>query len=128
MTEKEICLRMTRAAVKRKSTATEDERVTKKRVVLGELPNLSNISVLSNFNQIPKPAKSLGALLRKTAPVALAAVEFGSDIDARSDDPKMCGPYVSDIYEYLRQMEVTISVLRFWVLSEGFQFKFGFDL
>ncbi|KAJ0231887.1 Cyclin-A3-4 [Hirschfeldia incana] len=102
MTEKEICARMTRAAGKRKSmaTATEDERFAKKRVVLGELPNLSNISVLSNFNQIQKPIEALSKL-RKTAPV-----EFGSDIDSRSDDPKMCGPYVSDIYEYLRQMEV----------------------
>lgn len=128
MTEKEICVRMTRAAVKRKSIGTEDERFTKKRVVLGELPNLSNISVLSSFNQISKPAKSLGALskLRKTAPV-----EFRSDIDSRSDDPKMCGPYVTDIYEYLRQMEVnnlsvwsSFSILRFWVLSEDFQFNY----
>ncbi|KAL0697089.1 hypothetical protein Bca4012_064269 [Brassica carinata] len=106
MTKQEICVRVTRAAAKRKAMATEEERVTKKRVVLGELPNLSN--VVTNLNQkreIAKPTESLGAKLRKTAPLALAAVEFGSDIDARSDDPKMCGPYVSDIYQYLRDME-----------------------
>ncbi|KAL0723137.1 hypothetical protein Bca4012_037736 [Brassica carinata] len=100
MTEKEICVRMTRAAAKRKAMATEEERVTKKRVVLGDLPNVTN---LNQKRVIPKPTKSLGAPAkqRKTAPVV-----SGSDIYARSDDPKMCGPYVSDIYEYLREMEV----------------------
>ncbi|VYS48346.1 unnamed protein product [Arabidopsis thaliana] len=33
-------------------------------------------------------------------------IQSGSDIDARSDDPQMCGLYVSDIYEYLRELEV----------------------
>ena len=88
--------------------ATEEERVTKKRVVLGELLNLSNVTNLNQKREIVKPTKSLGAKQRKAAPVALAAVEFRSDIDARSDDPKMCGPYVSDIYDYLREMEVLI--------------------
>ncbi|CAA7048009.1 unnamed protein product [Microthlaspi erraticum] len=121
MSEKEICGMMTRAAAKRKAMATDEERDCKKRVVLGELPNASNVTVLPNFNkriQISKPNESLPppAKLRKTAPVAavesapvafaVAAVESGSDIDAQSDDPKMCGPYVADIYEYLREMEV----------------------
>ncbi|KAJ0229433.1 Cyclin-A3-4 [Hirschfeldia incana] len=103
MAEKEICVRMTRAATKRKAMATEEEeeRFTKKRVVLGELPNVSN---LNRKRVIPKPAtKTLAAPAkqRKNPPV-----ESRSDIDARSDDPKMCGPYVSDIYDYLREMEV----------------------
>lgn len=99
MAEKEICVRMTRAAAKRKAMATEEEeRFTKKRVVLGELPNVSN---LNRKRVIPKPSKTLVPPPKTTAPV-----ESGSDIDARSDDPKMCGPYVSDIYDYLRQMEV----------------------
>ncbi|XP_010480987.1 PREDICTED: cyclin-A3-3-like [Camelina sativa] len=33
-------------------------------------------------------------------------IQSGSDIDTRSDDPQMCGLYVSDIYEYLRELEV----------------------
>ncbi|XP_023644507.1 LOW QUALITY PROTEIN: cyclin-A3-3-like [Capsella rubella] len=33
-------------------------------------------------------------------------IQLGSDIDARSDDPQMCGDYVSDIYAYLRELEV----------------------
>uniref|UniRef100_A0A1J3K6R0 Cyclin-A3-2 n=3 Tax=Noccaea caerulescens TaxID=107243 RepID=A0A1J3K6R0_NOCCA len=111
MSEQETSVRMTRAAAKRKAMATEDERISKKRVVLGELTNLSNVAVLTNLNQkrvIPKPKESVKAPAkqRKTAPVAVAAVESGCDIDARSDDPKMCGPYVTDIYEYLREMEV----------------------
>ncbi|CAF2053955.1 unnamed protein product [Brassica oleracea var. botrytis] len=105
MTQQEICVRVTRAAAKRKAMATEEERVTKKRVVLGELPNLSNVTNLNQKREVAKPTKSLGAKQRKAAapPVALAATD---DIDARSDDPKMCGPYVSDIYDYLRDMEV----------------------
>ncbi|CAH2071159.1 unnamed protein product [Thlaspi arvense] len=111
MTVKEICVRMTRAAAKRKAMATEEERVNKKRVVLGELPNVSNVAVSANPNQkieISKPRKSHGAPAKQTkiAPVALATVESVSDIDARSDDPKMCGPFVTDIYEYLRELEV----------------------
>ncbi|CAE5959537.1 unnamed protein product [Arabidopsis arenosa] len=33
-------------------------------------------------------------------------IQSGSDIDSRSDDPQMCGLYVSDIYEYLHELEV----------------------
>ncbi|CAA7048008.1 unnamed protein product [Microthlaspi erraticum] len=114
MSEKEICGMMTRAAAKRKAMATEeDERANKKRVVLGELINSSNVTILPNLNkriQISRPIETVTppAKLRKSAPVALAvpAVESGSDIDARSDDPQMCGPYVADIYEYLRELEV----------------------
>ncbi|KAF8084771.1 hypothetical protein N665_0701s0001 [Sinapis alba] len=116
MTKQEICVRVTRAAAKRKAMATEEGRITKKRVVLGELPNLSNVANLNQKREIAKPTKSLGAKLRKTAPMALATVEFGSDIDARFDDPKMCGPYVSDIYEYLR-------VLVDWLVEVAEEYK-----
>lgn len=42
-------------------------------------------------------------------------IQSGSDIDSRSDDPQMYGLYVSDIYKYLRELEVIISfLLCFW--------------
>ncbi|XP_010549257.1 PREDICTED: putative cyclin-A3-1 isoform X2 [Tarenaya hassleriana] len=117
MAEKEISGRMTRAAAKRKATmaaAKDDERASKKRVVLGELPNMSNVPVPVNPKPTQKPKRDLRAYAkqRKTASVSdtakdsTAAVESSVDIDARTDDPQMCGPYVSDIYEYLRQLEV----------------------
>ncbi|KAL1222419.1 Cyclin-A3-2 [Cardamine amara subsp. amara] len=108
MTEMESCVRITRAAAKRKAMAIDEDRVSKKRVVLGELRNVSNVSVLTNLNQkreTRKPKKSLGANLIKSSPV-VQTLESSSDIDSRSDDPQMCGPYVEDIYEYLREMEV----------------------
>lgn len=108
--EIETSVRVTRAAAKRKAMAIDEDRVSKKRVVLGELRNASNVTVLTNLNQkreTQKPKKSLGvgANQIKLAPVT-QTLESRSDIDSRSDDPQMCGPYVGDIYEYLREMEV----------------------
>lgn len=114
MTETETCGRITRAAAKRKaSMGIEEDRVNKKRVALGELLNVSNVNVLTNLNQkrvTQKPKKSLKAPAKqiKTAPLVID-LDLESDIDSRSDDPQMCGPYVRDIYEYLREMEVIIS-------------------
>ncbi|XP_010479118.1 PREDICTED: cyclin-A3-2-like [Camelina sativa] len=112
MTKQEICVRITRAAAKRKASMGMDEdRVSKKRVVLGELLNGSNVNVLANLNQIretQKPKKSLrppSNQIKKTAPVVVD-LESQPDIDSRSDDPQMCGPYVGDIYQYLRELEV----------------------
>ncbi|XP_010540385.1 PREDICTED: putative cyclin-A3-1 isoform X2 [Tarenaya hassleriana] len=117
MAEKENSGRMTRAAAKRKATmtaATDEKRASKKRVVLGELPNASNVGVPVNPEQTQKLKRTVKASTRKrkpatvseTAKVSETAVESSVDIDARTDDPQMCGPYVSDIYEYIRQMEV----------------------
>lgn len=95
--EKENCVRMTRAATKRKASMAailDDERISKKRVVLGELPNLSNIK---------NPRKAI----KQKKPVSIPTlVTVNSDIDTRSDDPQMCGSYVTSIFEYLRQLEV----------------------
>lgn len=118
MTEQEICVRVTRAAAKRKAMGIDEDRVSKKRVVLGELLNVSNVNVLANLNQkkeTQKPKKSLRpppAKQIKSAPVVID-LDSESDIDSRSDDPQMCGPYVRDIYEYLRELEVIILCLGF---------------
>ncbi|CAN8320794.1 unnamed protein product [Cochlearia groenlandica] len=106
MAENQICVRITRAAAKRKAMATEDdEPLTKKRIVLGELMNLSNVQTKTlvappkNRKLAPPPPPSLAAV------ESISSSSF-SDIDSRSDDPKMCGPYVTDIYEYLRELEM----------------------
>ncbi|KAG7536671.1 Cyclin-like [Arabidopsis suecica] len=99
--EKENCVRMTRAATKRKASmeaTIDEERINKKRVVLGELPNLSNIK---------KPRKATKIPTKQKKSVSIPTlVTLNSDIDTRSDDPQMCGPYVTSIFEYLRQLEV----------------------
>ncbi|CAJ1972741.1 unnamed protein product [Sphenostylis stenocarpa] len=70
----------------------------KKRVVLGDLTNVSNAVAVSEIQKrkrikLDKPA---------------ASVATPEKVDERSD-PQLCGPYVSDIYEYLRGMEVVPS-------------------
>ncbi|KAE8100107.1 hypothetical protein FH972_018034 [Carpinus fangiana] len=104
--EQETSVRVTRAAMKRAAAAMSDEQTpTKKRVVLGELPNLSNVVV-------PTANPSSGAGQKKpkcktnakngTKPAGTVA----ANTDAKSNDPQMCEPYVSEIYEYLHKMEV----------------------
>ncbi|EOA13582.1 hypothetical protein CARUB_v10026648mg [Capsella rubella] len=101
--EKENCVRMTRAATKRKAAMAatiDEERISKKRVVLGELTNLSNIK---------KPRKVATKVItkkqKKPVLIPTTVVTVNSDIDMRSDDPQMCAPYVTSIFEYLRDLE-----------------------
>ncbi|XP_010481909.1 PREDICTED: putative cyclin-A3-1 [Camelina sativa] len=103
--DKENCVRMTRAATKRKAAMAavtiDGEQISnkKKRVVLGELPNLCNIK---------KPRRKAAKVIttKQKKPVSiLTLANSNSDIDTRSDDPQMCAPYVTSIFEYLRQLE-----------------------
>ncbi|XVF39848.1 hypothetical protein PTKIN_Ptkin01aG0065300 [Pterospermum kingtungense] len=123
MADKENCMRVTRAAAAARKRAAEsaelsEENVTtnKRRVVLGELSNLSNVVVSVNKvegketgKQQPEgKAKAKKRLIRPALKGKKVKAEDtnAGDIDAKSDDPQMCGQYVSDIYEYLLQMEV----------------------
>lgn len=95
--DKENFVRMTRAATKRKAAMADEDRLSKKkkkRVVLGELPNLCN-----KRKQTRKPLRVPKKQNKKTSK---------SDVDTRSDDPQMCAPYVTGIFVYLRQLEVTL--------------------
>lgn len=94
----------------------EGRVMNKKRVALGDLSNLSNVAVSVNKVQgkESKKKQAKGKLKSKTE-VAKPASEVKTDevsvdkpvdIDAKSVDPQMCGYYASDIYKYLRQMEV----------------------
>ncbi|KAL4308498.1 hypothetical protein GQ457_01G033530 [Hibiscus cannabinus] len=116
MADQVNCVRLTRAAAKKRAAEsaalTEEKGVTKKRVVLGELSNLSNIVVSGNKAQVKEnPEKQKPKTkTRVVKPASKASKEETEDdkpgdIDAKSDDPQMCGLYVSDIYEYLLQKE-----------------------
>lgn len=128
MAEQGRSLRITRAARKRAATATaageEQTHATKKRVVLGELPNLSNIVVKAEGelnakkpkNRQPKAVrgkvnKSVPESTASNAPLSGPSLESEDvdpkiDVEPASDDPQMCRAYVADIYEYLHKMEM----------------------
>lgn len=82
----------------------------KKRVVLGELSNnLSNI-VGSNQNLLLGSLEiEKGKCRSKKKKLKKAVVTDPEDLeDSKSDDdPQLCIAYVSQIYDYLRQMEVS---------------------
>ncbi|KAL1200925.1 Cyclin-A3-2 [Cardamine amara subsp. amara] len=75
------------------------DNIKSTKMVVHQLSDLFLANIFNQKRETHKPKKSL------TAPVT-PTLESSSDIDARSDDPQMCGAYVSDIYEYLREIEV----------------------
>ncbi|XP_010479122.1 PREDICTED: cyclin-A3-4-like isoform X2 [Camelina sativa] len=115
MAENQNCTRMTRAAAKRKasSMAVDENPVSKKRVVLGELPNMSNVvavPVEPNLERETLKAKSsvnaAKKQMKKKALMVPAVVPEPSEvIEPRSVDPQMCEPFANDICSYLREME-----------------------
>jgi cyclin A len=115
MAEQEQCVRVTRAMKRRAAVAgAEDQSAPKKRVVLGELPNLSNVVVPVNQNAGVEPlkpkcvskAKAKKKGLTTTAVKTTKEIDTGLGGDGKSDDPQLCRAYASDIYEYLRKTEV----------------------
>ncbi|GLT40186.1 hypothetical protein SLA2020_143390 [Shorea laevis] len=120
MADLENCVRVTRAAAKKRAVETvgvAPEKSKKKRVVLGELPNLSNVLVSTNQTvgtEIQKPKakttkvkKALVQVEKTTADVKDGVSDAKrQEIDADSEDPQLCGPYAADIFEYLHEMEV----------------------
>lgn len=116
MAENQNSTRMTRAAAKRKASATDENPVSKKRVVLGELPNISNVAaplIPIQERETQKLKSTLIASKKKTknAPTR--------DFESGSSDPQMCGPYVADICAYLREMEVKQSTFGYCLLCNA---------
>ncbi|KAK4779100.1 hypothetical protein SAY86_006628 [Trapa natans] len=129
----------TRAACKRAYTATvvdDDAPATKKRVVLGELTNLSyctfvppvkpsevrkplnteakrNVKKVDNKARIRSKSESTPSNKEEDDAGIDVRADEGDDpcIEVRSevDDHQMCREYVTDIYEYLKKMEVNVT-------------------
>ncbi|KAL8130938.1 G2/mitotic-specific cyclin C13-1-like [Apium graveolens] len=102
MSSQENCVPMTRSSLKRAALSmTTPEPATKKRVVLGEISNNSNVfeneDLLCNEFEVPKRLKKRKRVVKEDVTV---------DVGEKFDDPQMCCAYVSDIYEYLHQMEM----------------------
>ncbi|KAG6624549.1 hypothetical protein CIPAW_16G035000 [Carya illinoinensis] len=116
MADQETSVRITRAAKKRAAAAmSDDQTYTKKRVVLGELKNVSNISApvdtTSGAEQQKPKCRSKSKKVKNSVTVATTKTTknpvdtVATDSDGKSDDPQMCHSYGSEIYEYLRDLE-----------------------
>ncbi|XP_073305220.1 putative cyclin-A3-1 [Primulina huaijiensis] len=121
MADQENCVRVTRlAAKKRAATESAQEHNKKKRVVLGEIQNVASsqgvglekkmkCDVAKKKKEVkPKrDAKNSKSGLKDTLGVK-EDYDSWIDVVAGSDDPQMCGAYVSDIYGYLHNMEMEV--------------------
>jgi cyclin A len=73
------------------------ERV--ERVALGDLTNTS----AKHFSDIHKQKKRNIAKSKSVEESPVPEI-----LEVKSEDPQLCGPYVSDIYDYLRNLEVIL--------------------
>ncbi|KAM5565788.1 putative cyclin-A3-1 [Rosa sericea] len=106
MAEKENCVRVTRAMKRKAEAAAVDQTPPKKRVVLGELPNLQNAVVPANEGSRVEPHKRKSRTKSRAAKKALPIPETAPEVETTPSDPQMCEPYSRDIYEYLHKLEV----------------------
>lgn len=116
MADKENIFRVTRGSKRRAAeAATPDDRsANKRRVVLGELPILQNASSSVDRKSKPRATRQRRRVKSRDTAGTSAAAETNTlpeaDVnlsnEGNSDDPQMCRVYASDIYEYLRAMEV----------------------
>nr|GMD36043.1 putative cyclin-A3-1 [Ipomoea batatas] len=106
MADQENCMRVTRLAKKRAADGLiVEQQLGKKRVALGEIKDFPNqIENLGSKLHSPK-TKQAKRKVKKVVKVEKGDNAVEDSIDSKSDDPQMCSAYVSDIYEYLRQME-----------------------
>lgn len=106
---------MTRLAAKRAAQCELQQPVTKKRTVLGEISsNCVNAVVASKNKKCRVDPEKLEGRVKKRGKKAVKKIVIeeksgsGFDVDGELDDPQMCAAYASDIYEYLRNMEVSL--------------------
>ncbi|MQL94159.1 hypothetical protein Taro_026816 [Colocasia esculenta] len=142
MADKENCVRLTRAAARKRTADKEVPAASKRqRVVLGELPNLSNdVAAPRAVLGLKKVGENLKARTRRNKAQQERKVQpprekeedqktlekdlADGDIDSGLEDPQLCAHYASDIYQYLRSMEVVLTIcdssvsIGFWVVRE----------
>ncbi|KAL2241015.1 UNVERIFIED_CONTAM: putative cyclin-A3-1 [Sesamum indicum] len=119
MADQENCMRVTRLAAKKRAAeeALQPQQNKKKRVVLGEIQNVfpsgdvglcktQKLGVESEKQKLKsKRNVRKGKVTVKERKNTKEGKDSGIDLGMKSDDPQMCGAYVSDIYEYLHNME-----------------------
>ncbi|KAK4481535.1 hypothetical protein RD792_012436 [Penstemon davidsonii] len=104
MADKENCVRLTSLAAKRAAAAEPEPMAAaepckkKKRVVLGEIQNVVE-------NEIEKhKSESKGNVKKEKVKNVVKEERKNSGIDV--NDPQMCKAYVSDIFQYLHDLEM----------------------
>lgn len=110
MADQENCARVTRLAAKKRAAEQTLQQSKNKRVVLGEIQNVltsENLGLDGNWSGAEKK-KSRAKRNVKIEECVKENKGFDLNVEAKSDDPQMCGAYVSDIYEYLHKMEVNL--------------------
>ncbi|KZV54549.1 hypothetical protein F511_01347 [Dorcoceras hygrometricum] len=121
MADQENCVRVTRLAAKKRAAAeSSQEHNKKKRVVLGEIQNVvssrdlglgkkmkCDVAMRKKEVKPKRVAKNSKSSVKDTSGVK-EDYDSGFDVNAESDDPQMCGAYVSDIYGYLHSMEMDV--------------------
>ncbi|XAR48392.1 hypothetical protein NMG60_11031210 [Bertholletia excelsa] len=114
MANHENCVRVTRLAKKRAAEAMsvqQERQPTKKRVVLGELTNMSNAPATKDLTSEPPKQKYRAKKKVKkavTSATTTTTTTTVQDTDSKLEDPQMCEAYASDIYKYLRSMEMEV--------------------
>ncbi|RRT52180.1 hypothetical protein B296_00017889 [Ensete ventricosum] len=103
--------RLTRAAAKRAASAQAADPVApppakKKRVALSELPTLSNAVPRAAVDPTTPPPKPKSKPKKKVEEADDEKVDIVEVAASSDDDPQMCAHYASDIYQYLKSMEV----------------------
>lgn len=110
MADQENCARVTRLAAKKRAAEQTLQQSKNKRVVLGEIQNVltsENLGLDGNWSGAEKK-KSRAKRNVKREECVKEDKGFDVNVEAKPDDPQMCGAYVSDIYEYLHKMEVNL--------------------
>ncbi|CAK9162515.1 unnamed protein product, partial [Ilex paraguariensis] len=112
MADQENCARVTRLSKKRAAEAvalgeSQQPPANKKRVVLGEIKNLSNVvaNQVQKVGSEPRKPRCKSKKFKKAVTTTTVTEKIDEEINVKSDDPQMCAAYVSDIYEYLHNME-----------------------
>jgi cyclin A len=98
--------RLTRAAAKRAaavSAVAVAVAAKRKRVALSEIPTLPNSADHQAHSKKPRKSSSSAIVSKPKKTVRLPSPKPAAD---ETGDPQLCAPYASDIYSYLRSMEV----------------------
>ncbi|XP_065853678.1 cyclin-A3-4-like [Euphorbia lathyris] len=109
MADQENRVPLTRAARKRAASSLDKPLPKKKkRVVLGDLPHLTNAVVPANVNASAAPRKKITKAKPKSKRPILSNKDDASKLNPSKDetaDPQICRAYASDIYQYLLKLE-----------------------
>lgn len=116
MADQENCGRVTRLAAMKRAAEQPLQQSKNKRVVLGEIQNVltsQNLGLDGNWSGAEKKkSRAKRNVKREECEKGKESVKedkgFDLNVEAKSEDPQMCGAYASEIYEYLHKMEVNL--------------------